>query len=134
MIRIKLTSIPVDDQDKAERFYVDKLGFEVKRNIPLGGPIRYLSVVSPEEPDGVELAIEPGGLRPEVAAYQRWMVEQGIPWTAFAVDDVDAAHERLVKMGVEFTRPPTNMPTIRAATFNDTCGNLIMLYKEHTAG
>lgn len=130
MIRIRLTSIAVDDQDKAERFYVDKLGFTVKRNVPMHGPIRYLTVVSPAEPDGVELSIEPAGLRSEVAAFQKWMVGQRIPWTAFAVDDVDADHARLVELGVEFTSRPINMGPVRAATLNDTCGNLIMLYSD----
>jgi catechol 2,3-dioxygenase-like lactoylglutathione lyase family enzyme len=134
MIRIKLTSLAVDDQDKAERFYVDKLGFQVKRNVPMHGPIRYLTVVSPAEPDGVELSIEPGGMRPQVAAFQKWMVEQRIPWTAFHVDDVDADHERLVGLGVVFTSPPSDMGPIRAATLDDTCGNLIMLYSERAQG
>ena len=122
MIRIKLTSIAVDDQDKAERFYVDILGFRVKQNIPMHGPVRYLTVVSPAEPDGVELSIEPGGARPEFAAFQKWMVDQRIPWTAFAVDDVDAEHTRLVGLGVQFIGPPTDMGPVRAATLNDRCG------------
>ena len=134
MIRIKLTSLSVDDQDKAERFYVDKLGFQVKRNIAMHGPIRYLTVVSPAEPDGVELSIEPGGVRAEVAAFQKWMMEQAIPWTAFQVDDVDAHHARLVKLGVRFIGPPSDMGPIRAATLDDTCGNLIMLYCERATG
>ena len=128
MIRIKLTSISVADQDKAERFYVDKLGFQVKQNIPMGGPIRYLTVVSPAEPDGVELSIEPGSLKPEVAAFQAWMMEQKIPWTAFQVDDLDVEYERLASLGVAFTGPPFDYAPIRGATLDDTCGNLIMLY------
>lgn len=128
MIRIKLTSIAVPDQDAAERFYVDKLGFQVKQNIPMG-PVRWLSVVSPAEPDGVELSIEPGSQKPEVAAFQAWMVQQGIPWTAFQVDDIDADHARLTDLGVEFRGPPADMGAVRAAVLNDTCGNLIMLYQ-----
>lgn len=127
MIRIRLTSIAVDDQDKAERFYVDRLGFQVKQNIPMG-PARWLSVVSPAEPDGVELSIEPGGQRPEVAAFQKWMVEAGVPWTAFQVDDIDAEHGRLSAEGVVFRGPPQDMGAVRAAVLDDTCGNLIMLY------
>lgn len=128
MIRIKLTSIAVPDQDAAERFYVDKLGFQVKQNFPMG-PVRYLTVVSPAEPDGTELSIEPGSQQPEVAAFQKWMVDTGIPWTAFQVDDIDADHARLTGLGVEFRGPPRDMGPVRAATLNDTCGNLIMLYQ-----
>lgn len=128
MIRIKLTSIAVPDQDAAERFYVDKLGFQVKRNIPMG-PVRYLTVVSPAEPDGTELSIEPGSQQPEVAAFQKWMVDKGIPWTAFQVDDIDAEHARLTGLGVEFRGPPRDMGEVRGATLTDTCGNLIMLYQ-----
>lgn len=128
MIRIKLTSIAVPDQDKAERFYVDVLGFQVKRNIPMG-PVRYLTVVSPAEPDGTELSIEPGSQQPEVAAFQKWMVERSMPWTAFQVDDIDAEHERLTGLGVVFRGPPQDMGEVRAATLDDTCGNLILLYQ-----
>ena len=127
MIRIKLTSLSVDDQDKAERFYVDRLGFAVKQNIAMGA-VRYLTVVSPAEPDGTELSIEPGGLRPEVAAYHAWLKEQRIPSTAFQGDDIDAEHARLEAEGVRFTAAPADMGPVRAATLDDTCGNLIMLY------
>lgn len=127
MIRIKLTSVAVDDQDKAERFYVDKLGFQVKRNMPMG-PVRYLTVVSPAEPDGTELSIEPGGQDPEFAAFQAMMVRKGIPWTAFQVDDIDADHARLKALDVAFTGPPVDMGEVRVAVLDDTCGNLIMLY------
>lgn len=132
MIRIKLTSIAVDDQDRAERFYVDRLGFQVKQSIPMG-PVRWLSVVSPAEPEGTELSIEPGGQRPEVAAFQKWMVEAGIPWTAFQVDDIDAEHVRLAGEGVAFRGPPTDMGAVRGAVLDDTCGNLIMLYSPTAA-
>lgn len=128
MIHIKLTSIAVDDQDKAEAFYVDKLGFQRKRNIPMG-PVRYLTVVSPAEPDGTELSIEPGGQQAEVRAFQDWMRERGIPWTAFEVDDIDADHARLTGLGVTFRGPPKDMGEVRGATLDDTCGNLIMLYQ-----
>ena len=128
MIRIKLTSVAVDDQDKAEAFYVEKLGFQRKRSIPMG-PVRYLTVVSPAEPDGVELSIEPGGQRPEFRKFQDWMREQGIPWTAFQVDDIDGEHERLTGLDVAFKGPPRDMGEVRAAILDDGCGNLIMLYQ-----
>ena len=127
MIRIQLTSLSVDDQTKARSFYVDRLGFQIKRDIPMFGPIHYLTVVSPAEPDGVELSLEPGGMKPEVAAYQAWMKAQGIPATAFAVDDIDGEHTRLTNLGVEFRGPPSDMGEVRAAVLDDTCGNLIML-------
>jgi catechol 2,3-dioxygenase-like lactoylglutathione lyase family enzyme len=127
MIRITLTSLSVDDQDKAERFYVDTLGFAVKRSVPMG-PMRYLTVVSPADPEGVELSLEPGGQRTEVAAFQAWMRQQSIPAIAFQVDDVDAEHRRMSEQGVVFTQPPAAMGPIRAAVLDDTCGNLIMLY------
>lgn len=129
MIRIKLTSVAVDDQDKAERFYCDKLGFQLKQNVPMG-PVRYMTVVSPADPDGVELSIEPGGHDPEFAGFQAMMVRKGIPWTAFAVDDIDADYARLTAEGVEFRGPPSDAGPVRIATLNDTCGNLIMLYSE----
>jgi catechol 2,3-dioxygenase-like lactoylglutathione lyase family enzyme len=129
MIRIKLTSVAVTDQDKAEAFYVEKLGFQRKRSIPMG-PVRYLTVVSPAEPDGVELSIEPGGQDPDFGRFQAWMVERGIPWTAFAVDDVDAEHDRLSGLGVRFASEPADVGPVRAAVLDDTCGNLIMLYSE----
>lgn len=127
MIRIKLTSVAVDDQDKAERFYVDKLGFQIRRDMPMGAA-RYLTVVSPAEPEGVELSIEPGGQDPDFAAFQAMLVRKGIPWTAFQVDDIDAEHERLSGLGVVFTGPPEDIGEVRVAVLDDTCGNLIMLY------
>ncbi|MGE0798903.1 MAG: VOC family protein [Lautropia sp.] len=129
MIRIKLTSVAVDDQPKARAFYIDKLGFRLKREIPMG-PVSYLTVVSPADPDGIELSIEPGGQRPEFAAFQAWMREQRIPWTAFAVDDIDAEHARLSALGVRFLGPPQPMGDVRGATLDDDCGNLILLYQE----
>ena len=128
MIRIKLTSVAVDDQAKGRAFYVDKLGFQVKHDIPMG-PVSWLTVVSPGDPDGVELSIEPGGQRPEFRKFQDWMREQGIPWTAFAVDDIDAEYARLTGLGVEFRGPPADMGEVRGCTLDDGCGNLIMLYQ-----
>lgn len=128
MIRIKLTSIAVDDQDKALAFYVEKLGFQVKHEIPMG-PVKWLTVVSPADPDGVELSIEPGGQRPEFRRLQDWMRDQGIPWTAFAVDDIDAEYDRLTGLRVEFRGPPADMGAVRGCILDDGCGNLIMLYQ-----
>ena len=94
----------------------------------MSGPIHYLTVVSPAEPDGVELSLEPGGLKPEVAAHQAWLRDQGIPATAFAVDDIDAEHARLTELGVSFRAPPADFGEVRGAVLDDTCGNLLMLY------
>lgn len=132
MIRIRLTSLAVDNQDKAEAFYVGKLGFQVKQSVPMG-EVRWLTVVSPADPDGVELSIEPGGQRPEVRAFQDWMRQQTIPWTAFQVDDIDAEHERLAHLGVAFLGEPQDMGPIRGATLDDDCGNLIMLYQPRSS-
>lgn len=121
MIRIKLTSIAVDDQDKAERFYVEKLGFQVEQNIPVG-PVRYQTLVSPADPDGVELSIEPGGQNPDFARFRARMVEQGIPWTAFAVDEIGADYARLTTLGVALRGPPTDMGPVRAFTLDAPAG------------
>ena len=128
MIRIRLTSVAVDDQARGRAFYVDKLGFQVKHDIPMG-PVSWLTVVSPADPDGVELSIEPGGQRPEFRTFQDWMRAEGIPWTAFAVDDIDAEYERLSGLGIEFRGPPADMGPTRGCTLDDGCGNLIMLYQ-----
>lgn len=128
MIRIKLTSVVVPDQAKAREIYVGILGFQVKHDIPMGD-VSWLTVVSPADPDGVELAIEPAGMKPQVAAYQAWLKGEGIPYTAFAVDDIDGEHERLTKAGLEFRSPPKDMGAVRACSFDDQCGNLIMLYQ-----
>jgi catechol 2,3-dioxygenase-like lactoylglutathione lyase family enzyme len=124
-VRINLASVLVDDQQKALRFYTEKLGFVKKTEIPLGGH-SWLTVVSPDEPDGVELVLEPDE-HPAAKPFKRALVEDGIPFTSFAVDDVHKEHERLVGLGVRFTQQPTQMGPVTTAVFDDTCGNLIQI-------
>jgi len=124
-MRINLASIHVDDQAKAERFYTDVLGFVVKNDVPLGEH-RWLTVVSPEDPDGVELVLEPSD-HPAVAPYKEALVGDGIPFTSFAVPDVQAEFDRLTGLGVTFTQEPTAMGPVTTAVLDDTCGNLIMI-------
>ena len=126
-MRIQLTSVPVDDQAKALLFYTERLGFVAKRDIDLG-EARWLTVVSPEQPDGVELLLEPT-LNPAAKTYQNALHEQGIAWTAFAVADIQGEYERLKRLGVAFAMEPTNMGPTTAAIFDDTCGNLIQIYQ-----
>jgi catechol 2,3-dioxygenase-like lactoylglutathione lyase family enzyme len=123
--RINITSVMVDEQDKAHRFYTDILGFETKRDIPLG-EYKWLTLVSPTEPDGPELLLEPDQ-HPAAKPFKEALVEDGIPFTQFAVDDVQAEYDRLVGLGVRFTQPPTDMGTVVFAVLDDTCGNLIQL-------
>lgn len=124
-IRIYVTSVYVDDQAKALSFYTEKLGFVKKTDVP-AGEARWLTVVSPKEPNGTELLLEPTGL-PAAATYKQALVADGIPFTMFAVDDVQAEYERLSAMGVRFTQAPLEMGTVTTAVLDDTCGNLIML-------
>jgi catechol 2,3-dioxygenase-like lactoylglutathione lyase family enzyme len=124
-MRINLTSVLVDDQQQALRFYTEILGFVKKTDVPLG-EYSWLTVVSPEDPDGTELLLEPGA-HPAVPPFKRALVEDGIPFTSFAVDDVAAEYERLVAHGVRFTQPPTDMGEVTTAVFDDTCGNLIQI-------
>jgi catechol 2,3-dioxygenase-like lactoylglutathione lyase family enzyme len=124
-MRIYVTSIFVDDQAKALAFYTEKLGFQKKNDLPAGGA-RWLTVVSPDAPDGVELLLEPNA-HPAAQAYQEALVADGIPCTSFAVDDVQAEHDRLTGLGVVFTQPPTEMGPVTTAVFDDTCGNLIQI-------
>ncbi|MER7620081.1 VOC family protein [Streptomyces sp. NPDC126503] len=124
-MRIHLTSVFVDDQDKALRFYTDVLGFVKKTEVPLGEH-RWLTVVSPEDPDGTELVLEPDA-HPAVKPYQTALAEDGIPVTSFAVDDVRAEFERLRALGVRFTQEPTEMGPVTTAVLDDTCGNLIQI-------
>ena len=126
MIRITVTSVFVDDQSAALDFYTRVLGFEVKNDIPLGGEDRWLTVVSPAAPDGVELLLEPSG-HPAVGPYKAALVEDGIPATSFGVDDIQAEFERLTSIGVRFVQPPTDMGPVIVATLDDTCGNLIQI-------
>ena len=124
-MRINLTSVCVDDQDKALAFYTDVLGFMKKTDIPLG-EARWLTVVSPDDPDGTELVLEPDG-HPAVRPFKEALVADGIPFTSFAVDDVDAEYERLHGLGVRFTQEPVQMQAVTTAVFDDTCGNLIQI-------
>jgi predicted enzyme related to lactoylglutathione lyase len=133
MMKIKLTSVPISDYDKALNFYTQVLGFVKKRDIPLGAGARWLTVVSPQEPDGTELVLEPNADYPAMKALKESLVADGIPYTAFQVDDVRKKYERLKELGVEFTMEPTNMGMTTAAVFDDTCGNLIQIYQV-TAG
>jgi catechol 2,3-dioxygenase-like lactoylglutathione lyase family enzyme len=124
-VRIHLTSVLVDDQAKALEFYTSRLGFVPKADVPLGEH-RWLTVVSPEEPDGVELDLEPDA-HPAVPPFKAALVADGIPFTAFAVPDVRAEVERLRGLGVTFTQEPTDMGPVITAVLDDTCGNLIQL-------
>jgi catechol 2,3-dioxygenase-like lactoylglutathione lyase family enzyme len=130
-MRINLTSVLVDDQSKALAFYTDVLGFVKKTEVPLGEH-RWLTLVSPDDPDGTELALEPDEI-PEAQQLKRTLVADGIPYTSFAVDDVNAEHDRLVALGVRFTQEPAEMGSVTTAVFDDTCGNLIQI-AELTAG
>ncbi len=124
-MKIALTSVLVDDQEKALRFYTDVLGFRVKNDVPMGEH-RWLTVVSPEAPDGVELLLEPDG-HPAVRPFKEALVADGIPFTSFAVDDVHAEYARLTAAGVTFTQQPAQMGPVTTAVLDDTCGNLIQL-------
>ena len=124
-MRIGLSSIFVDDQDKALAFYTTKLGFIKKTEFPMGH-MRWLSVVSPKAADGPELVLEPDG-HPAVKPFKAALVRDGIPFTSFGVDDVRAEYERLREAGVRFTHPPVAMGPVTTATLENTCGNLIQL-------
>ena len=128
-MRIKLTSLPIGDYDKALKFYTQVLGFVKKRDIPLGNGARWITVVSPEEPDGTELLLEPNADYPAMKSLRESLVKDGIPFTAFQVSNVQEEYERLQTLGVEFMMEPTNMGLTTAAVFNDTCGNLIQIYQ-----
>jgi catechol 2,3-dioxygenase-like lactoylglutathione lyase family enzyme len=128
-MKIKLTSVPIDDYDKALKFYTDVMGFVKKRDIPLGEGARWITVVSPEEPDGTELLLEPNSGYPAMKALKESLVQDGIPFTAFEVRDIQAEYERMRNLGVEFTMEPTNMGMTTAAVLDDTCGNLIQIYQ-----
>ena len=126
-MRITLTSIMVDDQDKALRFYTDVLGFRKKHDIP-AGEYKWLTVVSPEGPDDIELSLEPNA-NPAAKTFQEAMFKQGIPLAAFEVSDIASEYERLHARGVAFTREPTKAGPVTIAVLSDTCGNLIQLYQ-----
>jgi catechol 2,3-dioxygenase-like lactoylglutathione lyase family enzyme len=129
-MKITLTSILVDDQAKALSFYTDVLGFEKKNDVPLGEH-RWLTVVSPDAPDGVELVLEPDE-HPAAKPFKAALVAAGIPFTSFAVDDVQREYERLRDLGVRFTQRPTPMGPVTTAVLDDTCGNLIQIAAQET--
>jgi catechol 2,3-dioxygenase-like lactoylglutathione lyase family enzyme len=126
-MRIKLTSIMVDDQEKALRFYTEVLGFRKKHDIPLG-EYRWITVFSPEGPDDLELSLEPNA-NPAAKAFQKAMFEQGIPLTSFESRDLTAEAARLEAAGVAFTKKPTHAGPVMIAVFADTCGNLIQIHQ-----
>jgi len=124
-MKIYLTSVFVDDQDKALKFYTEVLGFIKKADFPVG-QFKWLTVVSPEEPDGVELLLEPND-NPATKSFQKALFEQGIAATSFAVSDIQKEYERMKKLGVVWTQEPTPMGPATIAVFDDTCGNLIQI-------
>jgi len=126
-MKIRLNSVFVDDQAKALKFYTEVLGFEKKRDFPVG-QFKWLTVVSPEEPDGTELLLEPND-NPAARTFQEAVFEQGIASTAFAVEDIQKEYERMKELGVVFSMEPTRTGPATVAVFYDTCGNLIQLYQ-----
>ena len=131
-MRIHLTNVFVDDQAKAQSFYTGKLGFLTKADVPVGED-RWLTVVSPEDPDGPQLLLEPSG-HPAVNPFKSALVADGIPAASFAVEDLAAEYERLVGLGVHFTQEPADMGPVITAILDDTCGNLIQLMQVKYAG
>jgi catechol 2,3-dioxygenase-like lactoylglutathione lyase family enzyme len=126
-VKIKLSSVMVDDQDKALKFYTEVLGFVKKTEIP-AGEFKWLTVVSPEGPDDIELVLEPN-VNPAAKTYQKALFEQEIPLTAFAVEDIHKEFDRMKKLGVAFRGEPIQMGPVTIVLFEDTCGNLIQLYQ-----
>ncbi|MCL4120336.1 UNVERIFIED_CONTAM: hypothetical protein GTU68_032918 [Idotea baltica] len=127
-MKISIISIPVRDQEKARKFYVEILGFLVKKDEPLGGGNRWLTLVSEEAQEGPEILLEPAPLHFEPSkVFQDALMEAGIPYTQFDSEDVQSDYDRLTKLGVEFSAKPTEMGTVKYAIFNDTCGNNIQL-------
>ena len=126
-MKIKLSSVFVDDQDKALKFYTDVLGFVKKTDIPVG-EYKWLTVVSPEDPEGTELLLEPSD-NPATKTFKKAIFEQGIPFAAFAVDDIQKEYERMKNLGVAFTMEPIQTGPTIIAIFDDTCGNFIQLYQ-----
>lgn len=124
---IKLTSVLVDDQAKAQKFYTETLGFKTKLDFPVG-EYRWITVISPEGPDDVQLALEPNA-NPAAKTFQKAMFDQGIPLAAFEVRDLAAEFARLKARGVAFKQEPTSAGPVKIAVFSDTCGNLIQLYQ-----
>lgn len=126
-MKIRLQSVFVDDQEKARRFYTDVLGFRVSKDVPVG-EFRWITLVSPDGPDSLELVLEPNA-NPAARTFQDAMFEQGIPLAAFEVDDIEGEVERLKSHGVVFTKEPTAAGPVTIAIFADTCGNLVQLYQ-----
>ncbi len=124
-MRINLTSVLVDDQEKALRFYTEVLGFQAKTDVPVG-EYRWITVVSPEDPEGTQLLLEPDS-HPAAKPFKAALVADGIPYASFAVDDVRAEYERLRGLGVRFALEPTAMGPLTLALLDDTCGNLIQI-------
>jgi len=124
-VRINVTSVLVDDQTKALKFYTEVLGFVKKADVPVGDAL-WLTVVSPDDPDGTELLLEPDG-HPAAGPFKQALVEDGIPFTSFAVDDASAEYDRLREKGVRFTQEPVEMDSVTTAVLDDTCGNLIQI-------
>ena len=130
-MKVTLISIPVRDQEKALKFYTENLGFIIKKDEPLGGGNRWLTLVSKDWQDGPELLLEPAPNHFEPSkVYQEALMEAGIPWTQFDVENVDSEYERLTELGVEFSIKPTEMGNVKYAILNDTCGNNIQLVQE----
>ena len=124
-MKIYISSVYVDDQEKALKFYTEVLGFVKKNDMP-AGEYRWLTVVSPEDPEGTELLLEPSE-NPAAKAFKKALYEQGIPLASFAVEDIHGEYERMRKLGVKFSMEPTKMGPVTVAVFDDTCGNLIQL-------
>lgn len=130
-MKVTIISIPVRDQEKALQFYTEKLGFLKKQDLPLGGGNRWLTLVSEEAQDGPELLLEPAPNHFEPSkVYQDALMEAGIPYTQFDVDDVQSEYERLIGLDVKFSMKPTEMGTVKVAVLNDTCGNNIQLVEK----
>ena len=128
-MKISLTSVSVADQDKALDFYTQKLGFVKKTDIPMGD-VSWLTVVSPEDPDGPELVLEPNAGYPAMKALKEALFKEGIPFTAFEVRDIEAEYARLSDLDVRFTQKPLESGGVKFAVFDDTCGNLIQIYQQ----
>ena len=128
-MKISLVSVSVLDQKAALAFYTEKLGFVKKVDIPMG-EVSWLTVVSPEDREGPELVLEPNAEYPAMKALKKALLEDGIPFTAFEVDDIDAEYERLRDLGVRFTQDPVESAGVKYAVFDDTCGNLIQVYQQ----
>lgn len=130
-MKIIVTSVSIsNDYDKALKFYTDVLGFVKKEDVPMGGGARWLTVVSPEDPNGTELLLEPNADYPAMKELKKSLVNDGIPFTMFGVTDIQKEYERLKSLGVKFTMEPTKMGPVIVAVFDDTCGNLIQLVQK----